>query len=419
MRHTASTGNKQSHSMHARPHYTLQRSFVVPLVVISRNGSAYRRHSHLLSEEIRRTSFFGKRAPIWSIILAVIVTAGAFGAATVAIPQLSDALQSQRDFTLSSTPPALTINQGSTAKTTVTVASLNGFDMATGLTTAVSLAGNGWILARLANNILTPSSGAKTDTILSVTALQDTPIGGYQVTISSSGGTKSHSITVAVTVAAADFTITPQPSSIRVSQNSYNTTTLILASQGGFSGNVSLSVTAPLASMGVAGGPSPVYLAMGGAATSTLAVQASQLTPIGTYSITITGTAGALTHSTNIQVVVTNSSIVSTGREALSLENSSFNSNTNATLYIRNTGTATITMATYYVKDASGNTYENLAWSGPVISANQVGATVILIGSSCSNCTLVGSPYTFMAGYSYTITIVTSRNNQFTFTIVR
>ena len=239
------------------------------------------------------------------------------------------------------------------------------------------------------------------------------------VLLISSGGTKSHSITVAVTVAAADFTITPQPYSIRVSQNSYNTTTLILASQGGFSGNVSLTATAPLASMGVAGGPSPVYLAIGGAGTSTLAVQASQLTPIGTYSITITGRAGALTHSTNIQVVVTNSSIVSTGREALSLENSSFNSNTNATLYIRNTGTATITMATYYVKDASGNTYENLAWSGPVISANQVGATVILIGSSCSNCTLVGSPYTFMAGYSYTITIVTSRNNQFTFTIVR
>jgi uncharacterized membrane protein len=292
--------------------------------------------------------------------------------------------------------------------------------MATGLTTTVSLAGNGWIVARLANNILTPLSGDKTDTSLSVTALQGTPIAAYQVTISSSGGTKSHSITVTVTVVPADFTITPQPSSIKVAQNSYNTTTLILASQGAFSGNVSLSVTAPLASMGVAGGPSPVYLATGGAATSTLAVQASPLTPIGTYSITITGIAGALTHSTNIQVIVTNSSsIVSTGKEALNLENYVISSNTNATLYIRNTGTWTVTMASYYVKDASGNTYENLAWSGPVISVNQLGTAVILIGSSCSNCTLVGTPYTFQAGNAYTITIVTSRNNQFTFTIVR
>lgn len=364
-------------------------------------------------------SFLGKRAPFWSIILAVIVTAGAFGAATMALPQLSDALQSQRDFTLSSSPAALAINQGSTATATVTVASLNGFDMATGLTTTVSLGGNGWILARLANNILTPSSGAKTDTTLSVTALQGTPIGAYDVTVSSSGGTKSHSITVSVTVAAADFTITPQPSSITVGQNSYNTTTLILASQGGFSGNVSLSVTAPLASMGVAGGPSPVYLAIGGAATSTLAVQASPLTPMGAYSITITGTAGALTHTTSIQVIVTNSSIVSTGREALNLDSYAFSSNTNATIYIRNTGTATVTMTSYYVKDASGDTYENLAWNGPAIAVNQVGATIILIGSSCSNCTLVGSPYTFMPGNSYTITIVTTRNNQFTFTIVR
>jgi len=340
----------------------------------------------------------------------------------MALPQLSDALQSQRDFTLSSSPSALTINQGSTATATVTVASLNGFDMATGLTTTVSLAGNGWILARLASNILTPSSGAKTDTTLSVMALQGTPIGGYQVTISSSGGTKSHSITVAVTVAAADFTITPQPSSIRVGQNSYNTTNLILASQGGFSGNVSLTVTAPLASMGVAGGPSPVYLAIGGAATSTLAVQASPLTSIGTYSVTITGTAGALIHSTIIQVIVTNSSIVFTGRESLNLENYAFSSNTNATLYIRNTGTTTVTTASYYVKDSSGNQWVLTSWTGPSIIPNALGTAGIAIGSSCGSCVYSGSSGAFTqftAGYSYTITIVTSRNNQFTFTIVR
>ncbi len=361
----------------------------------------------------------GKKAPFWSIILAVIVSAGAFSAATMALPQLSDALQFPRDFTLSSSPSALTVNQGSTVTATVTVASLNGFDMATGLSTTVSAAGNGWIIARLASNILTPSYGAKTDTTLTITALQGAPIGSYQVVVSSSGGTKSHTITVSVTVAAADFTITPQPSSLTVAQNSYNTTTLILASQGGFSGNVSLTATAPLASMGVAGGPSPAHLALGGAATSTLAVQASQLTPLGTYTITVTGTAEALTHSTNIQVKVTNSSIVFTGREALNLETYSFSSNTNATLYIRNTGTSTATMASYYVKDASGDTYENLTWSGPVISPNQVGTTLILIGSSCPNCTLIGSAFTFTAGNSYTIIIVTSRNNQFVFTIVR
>ena len=340
----------------------------------------------------------------------------------MALPQLSDALQSQRDFTLSSSPSALTINQGSTATATVTVASLNGFDMATGLTTTVSLAGNGWILARLASNILTPSSGAKTDTTLSVMALQGTPIGAYQVTISSSGGTKSHSTTVSVTIAAADFTITPQPSSIRVGQNSYNTTSLILASQGGFSGNVSLTVTAPLASMGVAGGPSPVYLAIGGAATSTLAVQASPLTSIGTYSVTITGTAGALIHSTIIQVIVTNSSIVFTGRESLNLENYAFSSNTNATLYIRNTGTTTVTTASYYVKDSSGNQWVLTSWTGPSIIPNALGTAGIAIGSSCSSCVYSGSSGAFTqftAGYSYTITIVTSRNNQFTFTIVR
>ncbi len=151
------------------------------------------------------------------------------------------------------------------------------------------------------------------------------------------------------------------------------------------------------------------------------------------------------------------------GKEALNLENSAFASNgTEATLYIRNTGSggtppspahtdnyaiattivatntvytcqhsvqvyfpATIgtsiitSLITYYVKDTSGDTYAQTNWNGPSSTSNQLMTANIVIGSSCPTCTLSGTPFTFQSGNSYTIIIVTSRNNQFTFTVIR
>ncbi len=118
-----------------------------------------------------------------------------------------------------------------------------------------------------------------------------------------------------------------------------------------------------------------------------------------------------------------------TGKEALSLENTSFSGNATATLSIRNIGTASITMVTYYVKDNSGNQYASgitgFAWSNvpPATAPNGLAITTINIGASCSaaNCQYTGTnpKFAFVSGNSYTVIVITSRNNQFTFTIVR
>jgi hypothetical protein len=117
-----------------------------------------------------------------------------------------------------------------------------------------------------------------------------------------------------------------------------------------------------------------------------------------------------------------------TGKEALLLENPGFNSGTNITLNLRNTGSAAITLSSYYVKDSNGNQYSRTAWStGPnpqsgttSISPNALGTVFVLIGSTCAgSCPLTGTAYTFTTGYSYTIVVVTSRNNQFSFAVVR
>ena len=107
------------------------------------------------------------------------------------------------------------------------------------------------------------------------------------------------------------------------------------------------------------------------------------------------------------------------GKEALNMDSNSFGSNTNVTLYIRNSGTISVQLQTYYVKDAAGDSYQLATWSGPTIAPNAVNPTSFTIGASCSSCVLTGSAFTFVAGNSYTVLVVTSRNNQFTFTVTR
>jgi uncharacterized membrane protein len=358
--------------------------------------------------------FLAKKTPLWALVLAVVVTAGSSTMLLLAIPQLSDGTQALRDFSLAASPSSLSVNQGSMATTTITATSINGFDLSIGMTVAV--AGNvaSFLLASLSSNVVTPSSYGTGATTLTVTSLTGTPAGTYQITLSSSGGTRSHNIAIAVSVGPADFTIVANPSFLTTIQGQFNTTTLTLTSQGGFSGDVSLTVTAPLAVIGTAGGPSPAHLIPGGSATSAVTVEPSTLTNLGNYTIIATGTAGGLTHSVHIQVLVKRG-----GFESLVLESYSFPSSTNATMYIRNTGTANVTFASYYVKDGSGNQYALTSWSGPNILPNNVAPTIFLIGSSCPSCTLVGTPFMFQVGYTYTIVVVTTRNNQFSFVITR
>ncbi len=89
----------------------------------------------------------------------------------------------------------------------------------------------------------------------------------------------------------------------------------------------------------------------------------------------------------------------------------------NVTLYLRNTGTVPITLTSYYVKDASGNQYAKNPWTGLSITPTALGQPQILIsGCGCNN---TGAPYTFQTGYSYTITMLSSRGSQFQFSVVR
>jgi FlaG/FlaF family flagellin (archaellin) len=113
-------------------------------------------------------------------------------------------------------------------------------------------------------------------------------------------------------------------------------------------------------------------------------------------------------------------------KESLNVESFAFTTNnTVVTLSVRNTGSVAIAFSSYYVKDSSGNQIALTAWSSAPgypasINPNGLGSVNIRIGSSCtSGCTGGGSFTTFQSGLSYTVTLVTTRNNQFVWTGTR
>ena len=137
-------------------------------------------------------------------------------------------------------------------------------------------------------------------------------------------------------------------------------------------------------------------------------------TTLGNYTITVIGASGSLVHSVNIDL-----SIIGPAREGLLFENYAFNSSTALTLYLMNIGNASISLVSYNVRDASGNQYALTSWAGPTLTPGSLTGVRILIGSSCPGCVFSGSAFTFTPGNSYAITVITARNNQFTFTVVR
>ena len=102
--------------------------------------------------------------------------------------------------------------------------------------------------------------------------------------------------------------------------------------------------------------------------------------------------------------------------ENIAPRSTTFQDSTRVAVDLQNNGTGTTTLTSYYVTDSSGNEYQLANWNGPSLAPNSV-TTTFSIGSSCSQCTLHGSAFTFTSGNQYTITTVTGRGNIFAFTV--
>ena len=234
------------------------------------------------------------------------------------------------DFSISSSTVLISIAQGGGGSSTITVTSLNAFS------SAVTLVGS-WVgTAPSGVNIaitspVTPPSGSSATSPLSVTADPTASTGSFTLRITGTSGALSHGTDITVQVSAAattstttssttsvagpDFTIGASPGSITIVQGGSGTSNVNIGSTNGFSSAVTLTYswvgTAP---SGVSITlPGPVTPPSGGASTSTLTVNADAGATTGTFTLSVTGTSGALTHSTNVGIQISSGGTTTTG----------------------------------------------------------------------------------------------------------
>jgi hypothetical protein len=198
------------------------------------------------------------------------------------------------DFGISTTPASQTVTAGNSTTYTTTISALGGF------AGAVNLSVSG--LPSGATATFNPASvtGSGTST-LSVTTSSTTPFGTYTLTITGTSGTLTHSTTATLVVTGVnpDFSIAATPASQTVTRGSSTTYTVTVGSLNGFAGPVALSVSGLPSRATAIFNPTSIT----GSGSSTLTITTNRRSPVGTFTLTITGTSGSLTHSTTVTLV--------------------------------------------------------------------------------------------------------------------
>ncbi len=237
-------------------------------------------------------------------------------------------------FTLSDSPSSLSITQGSSGTSTISVTDVGGFSG--GVTLSASGLPSG-VTAAFGTN---PTTGTS---VLTLTASSTATTGSSTVTITGTSGSLTATTTLTLTVSATatpNFTISASPASLSVTQGSSGASTITITSTGGFSSATTLSASGLPSGVTAAFSTNPVTPAANGTVTSTLTLTASATATTGAATVTITGTSGSTSHSTTIALTVNASS--AKANFTLSLSPSSFtiddNGSVSTTLTITSVG---------------------------------------------------------------------------------
>ncbi|HKV62229.1 MAG TPA: protease pro-enzyme activation domain-containing protein [Candidatus Acidoferrum sp.] len=194
-------------------------------------------------------------------------------------------------FNLSAVPGSLTLVQGSSGSSTVTVSTFGGFSGSVSLT-ASGLPGG-------VTASFSPASTTGTST-LTLTAGKTAATGTGTVTITGTSGSLTNSTTISLTVnGAPDFSLSAAPGSISLTQGSSGASIITVTPQNGFTGSANLSVSGMPSGVNASLSPSST------SGTSTLTLAASSTATTGGFTITVTATSGSLTHTVSVTLTVT------------------------------------------------------------------------------------------------------------------
>jgi hypothetical protein len=218
-------------------------------------------------------------------------------------------VQSGPNFTLSASPSSLTVTQGNSGSSTITVTPSGGFTGSVTLSTSALPSG---VTATFGTN---PTTGTS---VLTFTASSTATTGTSTVTVTGTSGTLTHTTSISLTVnavATPNFSLSASPSSLAVTQGTSGNSTITVTPSGGFTGSVTLSTSTLPSGVTATFGTNPTT------STSVLTFTASATATTGTSTVTVTGTSGTLTHTTTVSLTVnpaggTTNLIVNGGFEA-------------------------------------------------------------------------------------------------------
>ncbi len=196
-------------------------------------------------------------------------------------------------FTVTATSPSG--NVGSSITSTITVLAVNGFS---GTVTLTDTLPSGLTCGAISPSSLTGFGSAT----LSCSSTSTT---SYSVTIKGTSGSLAHSATTVF--AFTDFSIALSPSSVTISAGTSSQILVTLASLNGFSGTINLSQSVTPAATDAPTVPSSgtAYLASGQSFSYYLVIATVTTTPQQTYSVTVVGVSGSLSHSTPVTASIT------------------------------------------------------------------------------------------------------------------
>jgi uncharacterized membrane protein len=240
-------------------------------------------------------------------------------------------------FVLYTNPMKVDIPRGGSGTAIIKIEPMGSFQSAVVISVTGLSAISGATSSILPTATVTPSIATPTTATLTINVPAGATAGRYPLTITGTSGaiTQTRSITLNVVPPAdtPDFAISLAPNTIPISSNSTANTTVNIKAFNGFTGTVSLTVamsnsnaTWPTDISYTAGSVTPS--ANTGLGKQTVVFTTSASAQPGSWTFRITGTSGALTHSTDVMVYCTPSGTAMTAFASPMLDPSTVTSST-------------------------------------------------------------------------------------------
>src|SRR5881296_317486 len=204
------------------------------------------------------------------------------------------------DFRMTANPGSLSLKQGQTGQSVITLTSVLGF---TGL---VNLSTNpyGGISSSLSDTVLDVPAGGQANATLTISISYASP-GYYYVYVTGTSATGLvRSAYVAVNVTGPDFTFTSSGSFFALESGQSVNSTLTLSSVEGFSGSITLTVSTYGPVTGVVS-PSILTLNSNQTATAILRITVLPTSPSTSAQVDVRATSGSIVHDVYVQISVT------------------------------------------------------------------------------------------------------------------